>query len=120
MKELQLTEIKNYVVRFQLYDEQDRNGGNLAFRNNQDGKHSLLRLPQYIQTNLKDIRDEDKLDETLVGRYVEIEKFYRWMKNLKYKLNLKKNNPNKITRKEFDKLIQGKNGKKRQALIKYH
>ena len=42
------------------------------------------------------------------------------MKNLKYKLNLKKDNPNKITRKEFDKLIQGKNGKKRQALIKYH
>ena len=44
---------KDYVVRFQLYGEQDRNGGNVAFTDNQGGKHSLLRLPQSIQTNLK-------------------------------------------------------------------
>ena len=44
---------KDYVVRFQLYGGQDRNGGNVAFTDNQGGKHSLLRLPQSIQTNLK-------------------------------------------------------------------
>ena len=105
MKELQLTEIKkNYVVRFQVYGEQDRNGGNVAFTDNQGGKHSLLRLPQSIQTNLKNVRDEDKLGETLGGRYVVINKFDRWVKSLKYRLSLKKVNPNKITIKEFDKL----------------
>ena len=33
-----------------------------------------------------------------------IDKFDRWVKSLKYRLSLKKGNPNKITRKEFDKL----------------
>ena len=53
---------------------------------------------------MKNVRDEDKLGETLVGRYVVIDKFDRWVKSLKYRLSLKKGNPNKITRKEFDKL----------------
>ena len=52
---------------------------------------------------MKNVRDEDKLGETLVGRYVVIDKFDRWVKSLKYRLSLKKGNPNKITRKEFDK-----------------
>ena len=95
---------KDYVVRFQLYGEHTREGGNVAFTDNQGGKHSLLNLPQPIQINLKNVRDEDKLDETLVGRYVVIDKFDRWVKSLKYRLSLKKGNPNKITRKEFDKL----------------
>ena len=95
---------KDYVVRFQLYGEHTREGGNVAFTDNQGGKHSLLRIPQPIQLNLKNVRDEDKLDETLVGKYVLIDKFDRWVKSLKYRLKLKKGNPNKITRKEFDKL----------------
>ena len=95
---------KDYVVRFQLYGEHNSEGGNVAFTDNQGGKHSLLRIPQPIQTNLKNVRDEDKLDETLVGKYVVIDKFDRWVKSLKYRLRLKKGNPNKITRKQFDKL----------------
>ena len=95
---------KDCVVRFQLYGEHTREGGNVAFTDNQGGKHSLLNLPQPIQINLKNVRDEDKLDETLVGKYVVIDKFDRWVKSLKYRLKLKKGNPNKITRKEFDKL----------------
>ena len=60
-----------------------------------------MRLPQSIQTNLKNVRDEDKLGETLVGRYVVIDKFDRWVKSLKYRLSLKKGNPNKSQEKSL-------------------
>ena len=95
---------KDYVVRFQLYGEHDTQGGSVAFKDNQGRNHSLLKIPQPIQLNLKNVRDEDKLDETLVGKYVVIDLFDRWVASLKYRLKLKKSNPNKITRKEFDKL----------------
>ena len=95
---------KDYVVRFQLYGEHDTQGGSVAFKDNQGRNHSLLGMPQPIQLNLKNVRDEDKVDETLVGKYVVIDLFDRWVASLKYRLKLKKSNPNKITRKEFDKL----------------
>ena len=45
-----------------------------------------------------------KLNETLVDKYVVRDKFDLWMERLKDRLRLKKGNPNKITRKQFDEL----------------
>jgi len=95
---------KDYVVRFQLYGDHDVAKGSVAFKDNQGRRHSLLNIPQPIQFNLKNVRDEDKLDETLVGKYVVVDLLDRWVASLKYRLKLKKGNPNKITRKQFDKL----------------
>ena len=94
---------KDYVIRYQLYG---LNTGQIttALKDNQGQSHNLLSMPQPIQLNLKNVRDEDKLDETLVGKYVLSDRFDLWTRDLKYRLKLKKGNPNKITRKEFDKL----------------
>ena len=61
-------------------------------------------MPQPIQLNLKNVRDEDKLNKTLVGKYVVSGLFDLRTSGLKERLKLKKGNPNTITRKEFDKL----------------
>ena len=94
---------KDYVIRYQLYG---LNTGQIttALKDNQGQSHNLLSMPQPIQLNLKNVRDEDKLDETLVGKYVLSDRFDLWTRDLKYRLKLKKGNANKITRKEFDKL----------------
>ena len=105
---------KDYVVRFQLYgfDNGHKAGGQRGFKDNQGDWHNLLRMEQPIQMNLKNVRDEDKLNETLVDKYVVGDKFDLWMERLKDRLRLKKDNPNKITRKQFDEL------KTREAWIK--
>ena len=97
---------KDYVVRFQLYgfDNGHKAGGQRGFKDNQGDWHNLLRMEQPIQMNLKNVRDEDKLNETLVDKYVVRDKFDLWMERLKDRLRLKKGNPNKITRKQFDEL----------------
>ena len=97
---------KDYVVRFQLYgfDNGHKAGGQRGFKDNQGDWHNLLRMEQPIQMNLKNVRDEDKLNETLVDKYVVRDKFDLWMERLKDRLRLKKDNPNKITRKQFDEL----------------
>ena len=105
---------KDYVVRFQLYgfDNGHKAGGQRGFKDNQGDWHNLLAMEQPIQMNLKNVRDEDKLNETLVDKYVVRDKFDLWMERLKDRLRLKKDNPNKITRKQFDEL------KTREAWIK--
>ena len=97
---------KDYVVRFQLYgfDNGHKAGGQRGFKDNQGDWHNLLSMEQPIQMNLKNVRDEDKLNETLVDKYVVRDKFDLWMERLKDRLRLKKDNPNKITRKQFDEL----------------
>ena len=97
---------KDYVVRFQLYgfDNGHKAGGQRGFKDNQGDWHNLLRMEQPIQMNLKNVRDEDKLNETLVDKYVVRDKFDLWMERLKGRLRLKKDNPYKITRKQFDEL----------------
>ena len=94
---------KDYVVRFQLYGR-NTGEGKVAFKDNQSQSHNLLAIEQPIRLNLKNVKDEDKLDETLVGKYVVADLFDLWTAQLKRRLRLKKGNPNKITRKEFDKL----------------
>ena len=90
---------KDYFVRFQLYgfDNGHKTGGQRGFKDNQGDWHNLLAMEQPIQMNLKNIRDEDKLNETLVDKYVVRDKFDLWMERLKDRLRLKKGNPNKIT-----------------------
>ena len=61
-------------------------------------------MEQPIQMNLKNARDEDKLNETLVDKYAVRDKFDLWVERLRDRLRLKKDNPNKITRKQFDEL----------------
>ena len=97
---------KDYVVRFQLYgfDNGHKAGGQRGFKDNQGDWHNLLRIEQPIQMNLKNVRDEDKLNETLVDKYVVRDKFDLWMERLKDRLRLKKDNPNKITTKQCDEL----------------
>ena len=97
---------KDYVVRFQLYgfDNGHKAGGQRGFKDNQGDWHNLLAMEQPIQMNLKNVRDEDKLNETLVDKYAVRDKFDLWVKRLKDRLRLKKDNPNKITRKQFDEL----------------
>ena len=97
---------KDYVVRFQLYgfDNGHKAGGQRGFKDNQGDWHNLLAMEQPIQMNLKNVRDEDKLNETLVDKYAVRDKFDLWVERLKDRLRLKKDNPNKITRKQFDEL----------------
>ena len=46
--------------------------------------------------NLKNARDEDKLNETLVDKYAVRDKFDLWVERLRDRLRLKKDNPNKL------------------------
>ena len=94
---------KDYVITYQLYG---LNTGQptVALKDNQGQSHNLLSMPQPIQLNLKNVRDEDKLNETLVGKYVVSDLFDLRTRGLKERLKLKTGNPNKITRKELDKL----------------
>ena len=79
---------KDYVVRFQLYgfDNGHKAGGQRGFKDNEGDWHNLLRMEQPIQMNLKNVRDEDKLNETLVDKYVVRDKFDLWMERLKDRL----------------------------------
>ena len=61
-------------------------------------------ISQPLQLTLKNGRDEDKLSETLVRKYVAIDKFDLWVKDLQRRLKLKKGDSEKITKKEFDEL----------------
>ena len=88
---------KDYVITYQLYGDGWGTSGKIAFKDNQGKEHSFLAISQPIQLNLKNVRDEDKLDETLVGKYVVSDWFDLWVENLKYRLKAKKGNANKIT-----------------------
>ena len=93
---------KDYSITFLLYGE--LKDGKVAFRDNQGYSHELLRITQPITISLKKVRDEDKIDETLVGKYVLADQFDAYVKWLKKRLRMKKGNPEKITKKEFDRL----------------
>ena len=94
---------KDHVITYQLYG---LNTGQptVALKGNQGQSYNLLSTPQPIQLNLKNVRDEDKLNETRVGKYVVSDLFDLRTRGLKERLKLKKGNPKTITRKEFDKL----------------
>ena len=94
---------KDYVITYQLYGI-NTGQPTVALKDNQGQSHNLLPMPQPIQLNLKNVRDDDKLDEALVGKYVIADLFDLWTRDLKERLKLKKGNDNKITKKEFDKL----------------
>ena len=93
---------KDYSITFILYGL--LTDGKVAFRDNQGNSHELLRIPQPITVSLKKVRDEDKIDETLVGKYVLADQFDAYVKLLKTRLRAKNGNPEKITKKEFDRL----------------
>ena len=94
---------KDYNITFLLYGSHSGQG-RIAFKDNQGESHSLLLISQPLQLTLKDVRDEDKLSETLVRKYVAIDKFDLWVKDLQRRLKLKKGDSEKITKKEFDEL----------------
>ena len=50
------------------------------------------------------MRDDDKIDEKLVGKYVLANQFDTWVRSLKNRMKLKKGEEGRITKKEFDKL----------------
>ena len=58
---------KDCLITYQLYG---LNTGQIttALKDNQGQSHNLLPMPQPIQLNLKNVRDEDKLDKMLVGK----------------------------------------------------
>ena len=89
---------KDYVITYQLYG---LNTGQptVALKGNQGQSYNLLSMPQPIQLNLKNVRDEDKLNETRVGKYVVSDLFDLRTRGLKERLKLKKGNPKTITRK---------------------
>ena len=93
---------KDYSITFLLYGVLQ--GGKVAFRDNQGNSHELLKIQQPITLSLKKVRDEDKIDETLVGKYVLADQFDAYVKWLKTRLRMRKGNPEKITKKEFDRL----------------
>ena len=88
---------KDYSITFLLYGELE--DGKVAFIDNQGHSHELLRIPQPITISLKKVRDEDKIDETLVGKYVLADQFDAYVKWLKTRLRMKKGEPDKITKK---------------------
>ena len=94
---------KDYNITFLLYGSHSGQG-RIAFKDNQGESHSLLLISQPLQLTLKNVRDEDKLSETLVRKYVAIDKFDLWVKDLQRRLKLKKGDSEKITKKEFDEL----------------
>ena len=93
---------KDYSITFLLYGL--LTDGKVAFRDNQGNSHQLLNIQQPITISLKKVRDEDKIDETLVGKYVLADQFDAYVKGLKTRLRMKKGNPEKITKKEFDRV----------------
>ena len=93
---------KDYSTTFLLYGILE--DGKVAFRDNQGNSHELLKITQPITISLKKVRDEDKIDETLVGKYVLADQFDAYVKWLKKRLRMKKGIPEKITKKEFDRL----------------
>ena len=95
---------RDYIITFQFYGDGETTPGKVAFKDDQGKKHNLLNIPQPIQFNFKNVKDEDKLNEILVGKYILRDGFDLWTTNFKRKLNLKKGNNEKINRKEFDEL----------------
>ena len=97
---------KDYVITFQLYGFNNgvKEASQTGFRDNQGDAHNLLAIHQPIQLTLKNVRDEDKIPENLVNKYVVKDKFDFWTAQLKKQLKLKKGNAYKITKSEFDKL----------------
>ena len=93
---------KDYSITFLLYGLLE--DGKVAFRDNQGNTHELLKIPQPVTISLKKVRDEDKIDETLVGKYVLADQFDAYVKWLKKRLRMKKGESNKITKKQFDRL----------------
>ena len=97
---------KDYAVSFQLYGLNNgvREASQTGFKDNQGDDHNLLAMTQPIQMTLKNVRDENKIPENLVNKYIVRDKFDFWTQQLKNRLKLKKGNVNKITQKEFDRL----------------
>ena len=92
----------DYSIAFLLYGVLQ--GGKVAFRDNQGNSHELLKIQQPITISLKKVRDDDKIDETLAGKYVFVDQFDAYVKWLKTRLRIRKSNPEKISKKEFDRL----------------
>ena len=98
---------KDYAITFYLYglNNEVREASQTAFKDNQGDYHNLLAIQQPIQMTLKNVRDENKIPENLVNKYIVRDKFDNWTQQLKNRLKLKKGNVNKITKKkEFDRL----------------
>ena len=74
---------KDYIITFILYGSWE--GGRMAFQDNQGYKHKLLNIPQPTTISLKKVRDENKIDEKLVGKYILADQFDTWVKSLKNK-----------------------------------
>ena len=89
--------------------------GKVAFKDNQGYPHELLRIAQPITISLKKVRDEDKIDETLVGKYILADQFDYYVKVLKKGLKMKKGEYRKITKKEFNKMSTRDEWEKRRS-----
>ena len=96
---------KDYAITFQVYglDNGVKASGSRGFKDHQGDWHNLL-IHRPINFTIKNVRDDDKLPETLVDKYVVRDKFDNWVDMLKMKLKLRKSNPNHITKKRFDEL----------------
>ena len=104
---------KDYSITFLLYGQLE--DGKVAFRDNQGYPHELLRIAQPITISLKKVRDEDKIDETLVGKYILADQFDYYVKVLKKGLKMKKGEYRKITKKEFNKISTREEWEKRRS-----
>ena len=88
---------KDYSITFKLYGL--LTDGRASFTDNQGHQHQLLNIPQPITISLKKVRDEDKIDEKLVGKYILADMFDNYINSLKNRLKLKKGEAGKITKK---------------------
>ena len=88
---------KDYSITFMMYGLWE--DGRKAFQDNYKAWHQLLNIPQPITISLKKVRDEDKIDEKLVGNYILADRFDYWVKSLKNRLKKKKGENGKITKK---------------------
>ena len=96
---------KDYSITFQLYglDNGVKQSGKRGFKDHQGDWHNLL-IFEPINFTLKNVRDDDRIPENLVNKYVVRDKFDGWVGSLKRRLKLKKGDPEKITKKQFDEL----------------
>ena len=85
---------KDYSISFILYGLHE--DGIIAFQDNYKVDHQRLNVPD-VNVILKKVRDEDMINRNLIGKNILADRYDYWVKSLKNRLKLKKDEEGKIT-----------------------